>query len=346
MVGSRNYWDTTHDGQVNVVLRPRQPGSAIKPVNYAVALQLGLTAASVIEDSPVTYDIPGSKPYSPVNYDGRWHGRVTLRQALANSYNVPAVKILASYGVAKMIEQGKSMGITTWTQPERYGLSLTLGGAEVTMADMAVVYGTLANQGSKVPLKPILKVTDASGKTLAAFESTQSYPVLNPGVAYILTDILSDPVTRSAAFGTRSYLSNPGHQVAVKTGTTNDKRDNWAVGYTTDFLTAVWVGNNDNSPMNQVASGVTGAAPIWHQIMLQLLKDQPEHKFRRPEGLLELSICPITGQLACNQCPPRLELFLPGTEPKIACKPEYIQQLLEQQEKSRDQILTGTSITR
>lgn len=348
MVGSRDYWDTVRDGQVNLTTALRQPGSAIKPVNYSVALESGFTAASIIQDSPVTYDIPGSKPYSPVNYDGKWHGPVTLRQALANSYNVPAVKVLASYGVDKMIAQGQKLGITTWNQPERYGLSLTLGGAEVKMTDLAVVYGTLTNQGLKANLRPILKVADANGKALAGFEALQPEPVLNPRIAYLLTDILSDPIARSAAFGARSYLNIPGHQVAVKTGTTNDKRDNWTIGYTADYLAAVWVGNNDNSPMSQVASGITGASPIWNKIMILLLKDRPEHRFAKPENLVEVQICTLTGQLACNGCPAKTEYFLPGSEPKIACKPEYVQQLLEQkqsEEQNRDQILTGTSIS-
>lgn len=347
MVGSRDYWDTDRDGQVNVTTRPRQPGSAIKPVNYSLALQTGLTAASIIDDSPVTYDIPGAKPYTPVNYDGRWHGRVTIRQALANSYNVPAVKVLATYGVDKMITQGKNLGITTWNEPSRYGLSLTLGGAEVTMADLAVVYGTLANQGEKQPLRPILAVTDSQGKLLKNFDR-QAETVLDPRIAFIITDILADPAARSAAFGTRSYLNIPGHQVAVKTGTTNDKRDNWTIGYTADRLAAVWVGNNDNTPMSQVASGITGASPIWNKIMLLMLKNQPEHKFTKPDGLIELPVCTLTGQLACNGCPSRTEYFLPGTEPKIACKPEYIQQLLEQKQQdaqNRDQILTGESVS-
>lgn len=346
MVGSRDYWDTDRDGQVNLTTALRQPGSAIKPVNYSVAFQSGYTAASLINDSPVTYDLPGSKPYSPVNYDGRFHGKITLRQALANSYNVPAVKVLASYGVNKMIEQGKNMGITSWNQPERYGLSLTLGGAEVKMTDMAVVYGTLANSGEKIPLKPILSVSNSQGKLLKGFSHFPE-SVLDPKIAFILTDILADPLARSAAFGSRSYLNIPGHQVAVKTGTTNDKRDNWTIGYTVNRLTAVWVGNNDNSPMNQVASGITGASPIWNKIMLELLKDQPKHQFAKPDGLLELPVCTITGQLACNGCPSRTEYFIPGTEPKIACKPEYVQQLLEQkhqEEQGRDQILTGESI--
>ena len=166
MVGSRDYFDTARDGQVNLTTSLRQPGSAIKPVNYSVALTTGFTMPLDYRGFPVTYDIPGSQPYSPVNYDGKFHGPITLRQALANSYNVPAVKVLATYGVSKMIDQGKKLGITTWNQPKRYGLSLTLGGAEVKMTDLAVVFGTLANQGQKVPLRPILKVTNSSNQIL------------------------------------------------------------------------------------------------------------------------------------------------------------------------------------
>ncbi len=361
MVGSRDYFDTQRDGQVNLTTALRQPGSAIKPVNYSVALTSGYTAASVIQDSPVTYDIPGSKPYSPVNYDGKFHGTVTLRLALANSYNVPAVKVLASYGVDKMINQGKNLGITTWNQPERYGLSLTLGGAEVKMVDMAVVFATFANQGLKVNLHPILKVTDSKNKLLLDFscddipkitlsqaavaapqhQTCQPDPVLNPNVAYLLTDILSDPYARSQAFGLRTYLNIPNHQVAVKTGTTNDKRDNWTIGYTTDYLVAVWVGNNDNTPMAQVASGITGASPIWNKIMVQLLKDKPGHKFIPPANLVKANICTLTGQLTCEGCPSKEEFFIPGTEPTQHCSAEQIQKIQEE----RDKILTGISIS-
>jgi len=368
MIGSRNYFDTERDGQVNLTTSLRQPGSAIKPVNYSFALENGYTAASVIQDTPVVYDLPGSKPYAPVNYDNRFHGRVTLRSALANSYNVPAVKVLASYGVEKMIEQGKKLGITTWNQPERYGLSLTLGGAEVTMTDMSVVFGTLANQGLKVNLHPILKVTNSTGRILMDFHcediskitlpepveaatqhvSCRPDPVLNSYTAYILTDILSDPYARAQAFGLSSYLNIPNHQVAVKTGTTNDKRDNWTIGYTTDYLVVTWVGNNDNSPMSNVASGITGASPIWNKIITKLLKDQSSHQFTPPDNLIKANICTITGQLTCEGCPTKTEYFIPGTEPKIHCKPEYIQELIEKkkqedEQKQRDQILTGTS---
>jgi len=366
MIGSRNYFDTEHDGQVNLTTSLRQPGSSIKPVNYSFALENGYTAASVIQDTPVVYDIPGSKPYAPVNYDSRFHGNVTLRTALANSYNIPAVKVLASYGVDKMIAQGEKLGITTWNQPERYGLSLTLGGAEIKMTDMSVVFSTLANQGLKVNLHPILKITDAKNKTLMDFAcdnvpkiilpepveaatkhvSCQPSPVLTPYTAYILNDILSDPIARIPAFGPSSYLNIPNHQVAVKTGTTNDKRDNWTIGYTTDYLVAAWVGNNDNSPMSSVASGITGASPIWHKIMVELLQDQPSHQFTPPDNLIKVNVCTITGQLACQGCPTKTEYFVPGTEPTLHCKPEYIQELIEkkkQEDEKRDQLLTGSS---
>jgi membrane carboxypeptidase/penicillin-binding protein len=259
------------------------------------------------------------------------------------------------------------MGITTWNQPERYGLSLTLGGAEVKMTDMAVVYGTLANLGQKVTLNPILKVTNAQGKVLQDF-NCQSIPtitvsqsaqaatthlncqpkqVLSPYVAYILTDILADSVARSPAFGTRSFLNIPGAQVAVKTGTTNDKRDNWTIGYTTNRLVAVWVGNNDNAPMSQVASGITGASPIWNKITLVLLENQPPHQFAPLENLIQVNICILTGQLACSGCPSKTEYFVPGTEPKTACSSESIQKLLEeknrQEQEERDKILTGAT---
>ena len=351
MVGSRDYFDTARDGQVNLTTSLRQPGSAIKPVNYSVALTTGFTAASIIEDSPVTYDIPGSQPYSPVNYDGKFHGPITLRQALANSYNVPAVKVLATYGVSKMIDQGKKLGITTWNQPKRYGLSLTLGGAEVKMTDLAVVFGTLANQGQKVPLRPILKVTNSSNQILLNNTCSPASPVvlpksrqnpniatlepqcnselaLNPDIAFILSSILSDPNARAQAFGLRTYLNIPKHQVAVKTGTTNDKRDNWTIGYTADFLTAVWVGNNNNSPMSQVASGISGASPIWNKIMVELLKNKPEHQFLPPANLVKAKTC--RGQE---------EYFIPGTEANIPCPTPN-----PSPDPNRDQILTGTSI--
>ena len=337
MVGSKDYFNAQAQGNVNVTTSPRQPGSAIKVVNYAVALQNGYTPSTIIADSPVVYSIPGSIPYAPVNYDGRFHGNVTLRTALGSSYNVPAVKVLASYGVDKMVAMGKLLGITTWNDSSRFGLSLTLGAGEVKLTDMTVVYGTLANMGKKVNLQPILKVTDYQGRILERSECNDFSPgncqyqqVLPAQVAYLLTDILADNGARTPAFGPNSLLVIPGQQVAVKTGTTNEKRDNWTIGFTPELLAAVWVGNNDNSPMSAVASGITGASPIWHNIMANLLKDKQANKFTKPEGLLAIPVCSLNGLLPCEGCPSKLEYYAPGTEPKTHCDPQQIKKLLEE----------------
>lgn len=350
MVGSKDYFNFRHDGQVNVTIRPRQPGSSIKPVNYAAALQHGFTPASVILDAPISFTIPGSKPYSPVNYDRKFHGPVTVRTALASSYNVPAVKVLSTIGVDTMIDQGEKMGIKTWTDRKRFGLSLTLGGGEITMIDMAGMYGTLANYGVYVPLASILKVEDRSGKLLYQHDQVGTTQALPATVAYQLTDILSDPIARAPAFGTHSVLNIADHQVAVKTGTTNSLRDNWTFGYTTDVVVATWVGNNDNSPMSYIASGITGASPIWAVLMKGMLSTRGSpHVFPRPSDLVVAKICTLTGQLSCEGCPSREEVFLPGTEPKEACRPEVIEEIKKKRdetEKTRDQILEGTSTRR
>jgi 1A family penicillin-binding protein len=340
MVGSRDYFDLEHDGNVNITLCPRQPGSAIKPVNYAVALGNGFTPATILSDTPITYKIPGQPPYSPQNYDNRFHGEIPLRTALGSSYNVPAVKVLSSYGVEKMIEMGKELGITTWEDSQRFGLSLTLGGGEVKMIDVALAYGSLANSGQKVPLNPILKVTDYRGKLYqgcqypseknglpdsSAIEADQENfyqpeTVLDPKIAFLLNDILSDNSARTPAFGAYSLLNIPDQTIAVKTGTTNNLRDNWTIGYTPKILVAAWVGNNDNSPMNQIASGLTGASSIWNQIMTNVLINQENQPFPRPEGIVEIEICPLTGTLPCQGCPVKKEFFIAGTEPKTHCR--------------------------
>ncbi|MCL4360301.1 transglycosylase domain-containing protein [Patescibacteria group bacterium] len=305
MVGSRDYFDIARQGNVNVTTALRQPGSSIKVVNYAAALENGFTAASLIDDAPVIYNIPGSAPYAPVNYDGKFHGIVPLRYALGNSFNIPAVKVLSNIGVQTMIDKGKAMGITSWTDPSAYGLSLTLGGADVTMLDMARVYGTLANLGKRVDLLPILKVTDYTGKVLEDNRPADPIPAVRPGVAWILGNILSDNAARIIEFGPNSPLVIPGKTVSVKTGTSNDKRDNWTIGYTPSYVAVVWVGNNDNSPMNPyLASGITGAAPIWHDIMSFLLKDRPDEPEPEPEGIVSVP---------CYYG--RVEYFLEGTQP-------------------------------
>lgn len=357
MVGSKDYFDLENDGNVNIITSLQQPGSAIKPVNYAVALQSGFTPSSIILDSPVIYQVAGSPPYAPINYDKRFHGPITLRTALGSSYNVPAVKVLAKVGISKMIDMAETMGITTWQDRSRYGLSLTLGGGEVRMTDMAVVYGSLANQGLRVNLHPILRVKDYNSKILqdfacdpqftllpqveAAEEQLYCNPqsVLSPLIAYQLTDILSDNNARTPAFGPNSLLKISNHQVAVKTGTTNDKRDNWTIGYTKDYVIVVWVGNNDNSPMSAVTSGITGASPIWQQVMKSLLEEKGEpHLFSPPSGLKAVEICSLNGLLPCEGCPTKTEYFLPGTEPKVHCRMKP-----EEDQEERDKILTGAS---
>lgn len=306
MVGSKNYFDVAAQGNVNVTMSLRQPGSSIKVVNYAAALENGFTAASILDDSPIAYTSPGSPTYAPVNYDGRFHGPVPLRYALANSYNIPAVRVLSKIGVKTMIDKGRLMGITTWEDESRYGLSLTLGGGDVTMLDMAKVFGTLAHEGKRVDLFPILKVTDYTGRVIGQDKPKTAVTAVKPEVAWILSNILSDNTARMSAFGPNSSLVIPGKTVSVKTGTSNDKRDNWTIGYTPSILTAVWVGNNDNSPMHPtLTSGVTGAAPIWHDIMTELLKNKADEIAPKPDTVV--SIPCYFG---------RPEYFIAGTKPK------------------------------
>lgn len=321
MVGSKDYFDNQNQGNFNVTTALRQPGSSIKPVNYSVALTMGFTPATIIPDTPITYYVPGQPPYSPKNYDGRFRGNVSLRTALGSSLNVPAVKVLSALGVSRMIEQGKKLGITTWEDTSRFGLSLTLGGGEVKMTDMAVVYGAFANSGRKVTLQPILEIKNAKGKILQKQDGISYEKVLAPEIAYLINDILSDNQARTPVFGGHSLLVVPGKTVAAKTGTTNNLKDNWALGYTPSFFVAAWVGNNDSSPMSSVTSGVSGATPIWHQTMAFLLKNQPEEKWPVPEGLVKREICVTTGLSPCGDCPAKtFEWFLIKNQPNNTCE--------------------------
>ncbi len=330
MVGSRNYFDFASEGQVNVTLRPRQPGSSIKPLTYSLALEMGKKPWSKLEDSPITYHIPGNEPYSPKNYDDKFHGTVTVRQALANSYNVPAVKTLAGLGVDKLIDHGQEMGISTWTDRSRFGLSLTLGAGEVLMTDLSQVYGTFANDGYTVELDPFIEIKDYSGEVLyrnACFldsEKCRLNQTVNPLTAYRITDILADNQARVQAFGRYSVLEIPGHEVAVKTGTSNNLKDNWTMGYIENRLVGTWVGNNDNTQMSEVASGVTGASPIWSQLMQLMLDENNPHQFKLPEGYVEVEFCPAAQTLTCEACPrTTTEIFKKGEEPTAACNSQY-----------------------
>lgn len=311
MVGSKDFFDTKNDGQVNIVTQKRQPGSSIKPITYALALSHGANPSTVIDDSPICFIISGQPDYCPKNYDGKFHGQVSLRTALASSYNIPAIKLLNSYGISNMISLAKQMGITTWDDSSRFGLSLTLGGGEITMLDLASVYSVFANDGKKITFNPIISIKNTNQDTYYYSKQEEPIEVISPAIAYQISSILSDKNARSPAFGYNSILNLPGENVAVKTGTTNNLRDNWTFGYTKDLLVATWVGNNDNSPMSSVASGITGASPIWAQTMKQLLENYPATAFIPPSNM-------VKANLSCAN-PPRYEYVVEGQAPIINC---------------------------
>lgn len=272
MVGSADFDDASIDGQVNVAVSPRQPGSAIKPLLYATAFDdTLLSPASVLWDVPVTYTVSAGNVYTPVNYDHQFHGPVTARTALANSYNVPAIKLLDAVGVGRMLERSQAMGLRSLTQDaNHYGLSLTLGGGEVTLLDLTTAFATLANAGAYTTPTPFLAVADAQGRPVA-LPQAEVRQAVSPAAAFQVTDILSDNAARTPAFGVNNPLriSQP---AAVKTGTTSDWRDNWTVGYTRYLVVGVWAGNSDGRPMRNT-SGLTGAAPIWSGFMQAVLAD-------------------------------------------------------------------------
>lgn len=326
MVGSKDYFDVENDGNVNVTLALRQPGSAIKPINYALGLMNDYTPATPFVDKRTCFPNPGFAPYCPVNYDGKFHGVVLMREALGSSINLPAVKMLKLNGVSEMVQLANKMGIESLTDPARYGLSLTLGGGEVPMLEAAEAFGVFANQGYRIELNPILKVVDSQGKVLEEYKPPPSSifgkKVLPESVAFIISHILSDNNARSLAFGTASNLVIRNQIVPVKTGTTDDKRDNWTIGYTPGVLVAAWVGNNDNTPMHPtLASGVTGAAPIWNRIMTELLKDRKPEPPKIPDSVIGIHVCSTSGKLpppegTPNRCPTRFEYFLKDKPPK------------------------------
>ncbi len=345
MVGSKNFFDLDHDGQVNITTSLRQPGSAIKPLNYALALEKGYTPNSILDDKPIIFRTAGQEPWIPKNYDNKFHGPLTLRQALANSYNIPAVMLLANNGIDNFAKLAKNLGINTWNDPKRYGLSMTLGSLEVKMTELATAYSAFANSGKPIPLRAILKIESSSGEQLSFKGCSQLTPpppqtvsansscipqqVISPNTAFLISDILSDNNARSAAFGYNSVLNIPKYKVSVKTGTSNDLKDNWTIGYTPDILVATWVGNNNNTPMSYVASGITGASPIWNKIITETLKPyQAATSSSVPKDIIKVSVCPLTGTLACDTCPNRYEYFTSGTQPKTHCTPEQIKAIL------------------
>jgi penicillin-binding protein 1C len=325
MVGSKDYFDKEIGGNFNVTTSLRQPGSSIKPLNYVLGLTKKIiTPATLILDIPTCFRALGSRSYCPNNYDNQFHGPTQVRFALGNSFNIPAVKVLALNGLEDFISTASAMGITTFQDPKNYGLSLTLGGGEVKMVDMAVAYGVLANQGVRQNLISILKVEDYTGKILEEAKFKVGPRILPPEPCYLISHILLDNNARTNTFGASSLLKVKNHpEVSVKTGTTNEKRDNWVLGYTPSFLVAAWVGNNNNQSMGRLASGVTGATPIWNKIMSFVLEKQDRQKGKlfqewltRPEGVTGASICALSGLApGDSNCPTRYEYFINGTVP-------------------------------
>jgi penicillin-binding protein 1C len=335
MVGSADYEDQASGGQINMAIRPRQPGSSIKPLTYTAAFEKGWTPATLIWDVPSEFPPSGNPddprpPYKPVNYDERFHGPVLVRTALANSYNIPAVKTLNFVGIYDdpstpqkdgLIAMAERLGITTLTRDD-YGLSLTLGGGDVTLLQLTGAYAVFANGGLRVPPVAITRIVDHNGKTVYSYEQPQADQVISAEHAYLITSILSDNAARTPAFGPNSLLNLP-FPVAAKTGTTNDFRDNWTLGYTPELAVGVWVGNADYTPM-QNTTGLTGAAPIWNQFMqaaeTQLSGGHPP-PFVRPPGIVEHIICSVSGAEPSQWCPTqRSEIFASDQPPLPAEK--------------------------
>lgn len=334
MLGSPDYFDAYIDGAVNATVATRQPGSSIKPITYAATFDPEfpdpLTPGSMVVDVRTAFITREGDPYVPQNYDQEFHGPVLLRQALASSYNLVAVKVLDYVGLERMLALARAMGITTFDRSEQWGLALTLGGGEVRLLELTAAYGAFANGGFRVEPATILRVEDSEGHTLYRHEPQSARRVLDARVAYLITDILSDEFARMSAFGEGSplRLTRP---AAVKTGTSSDWRDNWTIGYTPQLVTGVWVGNADNEPMYHV-SGITGAAPIWHDFMEEVLRGKPVIGFDEPPGLVRQEICADSGLLpsvtasevtlpagaaTSISCPRTItELFIEGTEPK------------------------------
>ena len=320
MVGSKDFFSEEIDGQVNVVLSKRQPGSAIKPVTYAAAFRQGYTPATMLVDAKTVFDSGDpDKPYEPENYDGKFHGPVQLRYALGSSLNLPSVKLLQLVGLKNMLTLANEMGLTTLeptaANMKRFGLSVTLGGGEVRLLDLVSAYGAFGNGGAKIEPVAILKIENRAGDVIFEHNQTKGKQVLSPQEAFLISNILSDNSARLLTFGVNSLLNMGSRPVAVKTGTTNDKKDNWAVGWSRSVVAGAWVGNNDNSEMKQVASGVSGASPIWRRLMLETLNLYPAENFAVPPGVVTGEVDVISGYVSHDGWPSRTEYFIEGAVP-------------------------------
>ncbi len=331
MVGSADFEDKEIQGEINMTVIPRQPGSSIKPLTYLAAFEKGWTPATLIWDVPSEFPPSGDPndprdPYKPINYDEKFHGPVTVRTALANSYNVPAVKTLNFVGIYDdpdtEVEEGliafaKRLGITTLTRND-YGLALTLGGGEVTLLELTGAYATMANGGRQVPPVAITRIEDYQGNLVYEYQQPPGEQVIRPEHAFLISSILSDTHARIPGFGTNPVINLP-FNAAAKTGTTNDFRDNWTLGYTPDLVVGVWVGNADYTPMRDT-SGLTGAAPIWAEFMqegIQRLTGGNPSGFPRPAGIIERVICAVSGTEPSKYCPSQRSEYFAADQPPL-----------------------------
>jgi penicillin-binding protein 1C len=325
LVGSADFFDESIHGALDMAISPRQTGSAFKPIIYALALDPARagawSAATSILDVSTTFITHDGAPYTPVNYDGREHGPVSVRQALGSSLNIPAVKTLQEAGIENAINLAKRLGITSLGEARQYDLSLALGGGEISLLELSTAYAALANGGYFTGNTSILDIHDADGNLLYEQASARGgglsnvrIQIFDPRAAWLINDILSDDSARATGFGLNSTLKLD-RTAAVKTGTTTNFHDNWTIGYTPDLLVGVWVGNSGYEAMHNV-TGLTGAAPIWHEAMRGLLQGKPDRPFVQPDGLTQVEVCDLSGLLPTPACPhTRMEWFIAGTEP-------------------------------
>ncbi|MEX1020726.1 MAG: penicillin-binding transpeptidase domain-containing protein, partial [Litorilinea sp.] len=337
MVGSLDYNNEDIDGQVNVAISQRQPGSSFKPYVYLTALQQGMTPATMVLDVATAFALADGSYYRPENYDRQYHGPTTIRNALTRSYNIPAIRVMDQVGVANALRTAHRMGINGLDRGlQFYGLSLVLGGGEVTLLDHTYAHTVFANSGVMVgePVLPqfqregfrnlnpvsVLQVRDTEGNVLKKYEAPEAERIFTTEVAYLMQDIMSDDVARAPSFGSNTELTLPDRRVAAKTGTTNGWKDNWTMGFTPQLTVGVWVGNTDNESMRNV-TGLSGAAPIWNRVMRAYHEGEPAIWYDRPPGVVNRTVCLPSGLLPTNSCPgnsQRNEIFVAGTEPTLS----------------------------
>jgi membrane peptidoglycan carboxypeptidase len=337
MVGSLDYFDSSIQGQVNITTSPRQPGSAIKPVTYAAAMERGWTTGDVIWDVPISLELGDGEEMVPVNYDHRYHGPTLFRDALANSYNIPPIQLARDIGIPHLIATARKMGVESLREmPGYYGLALTLGGGEVTLLELTHAYATLANQGQRPRLTGVLRIVDSWGNVVydVARDRLPAANALDPRIAYIISDILDDDEARVPAMGRNNPMHLP-FPTAAKTGTTTDFRDNWIIGYTPGVVVGAWMGNADGRPMRD-SSGLRGVAPAWRRILetiyaepalLQSLAvhgELPATEFNRPAGIEERPVCLPRGTGGTSCTAQRSDFFLTAGPMRSSARLGYI----------------------